>query len=223
MRPRHLILFDCDGTLVDSQHDIVDAMTHAFETHGLAPPARTETLRIVGLSVPEAIAALAPAHSEATRETLAAAFRTGGPLKHAAGGKNDPLYPGAAELIAHLALRDDFVLGVATGKSRRGVARLFDRYGWHEHFKTVQTADTNPSKPHPGMIETALSETGIASAQCIMIGDTSFDMAMARAAGIRALGVSWGYHPVTAVEAAGAHQIVHDFLSLRHAIETWVA
>jgi phosphoglycolate phosphatase len=222
MPTRHLILFDCDGTLVDSQHDIVDAMTHAFEAHGLVPPTRAATLSIVGLSVPEAIAALAPAHSEATREALAAAFRTGGPMKQAASGRSDPLYPGAAELIARLSSREDLVLGVATGKSRRGVARLFDRYGWHDHFATIQTADTNPSKPHPGMIETALAETGIAPARCLMIGDTGFDMAMARAANVHALGVAWGYHPVTAVKSAGAHHIAHDFTELARAIETWM-
>jgi phosphoglycolate phosphatase len=223
MPTRHLILFDCDGTLVDSQHDIVDAMTHAFVSHGLNPPTRTETLSIVGLSVPEAIAALAPAHSSATRETLAAAFRTGGPMKQAAGGRSDPLYPGAAELIAHLAAREDLVLGVATGKSRRGVARLFDRYSWHDHFETIQTADTNPSKPHPGMIETALAETGIEPARCLMIGDTSFDMVMARAANVHALGVAWGYHTTDAVKSAGAHQLVGDFAELRRAIDAWAA
>ncbi len=220
MFPRHLILFDCDGTLVDSQHDIVDAMTHAFEAHGLVVPTRSETLSIVGLSVPEAIAVLAPAQSETTRQTLAAAFRTGGPLKQT-NGRSDPLYPGAADLIAQLSMRDTLVLGVATGKSRRGVARLFDRYGWHDHFATIQTADTNPSKPHPGMIETALAETGIEAAHCLMIGDTSFDMAMARAANVHALGVAWGYHSVAAVQAAGAHQIVHDFSELTRAIDTW--
>ncbi len=219
--PRHLILFDCDGTLVDSQHDIVDAMTHAFETHGLVPPTRTETLSVVGLSVPEAIAVLAPRQTAVVHTALANAFRAGDPTQRAAGARSDPLYPGAAELIAQLATNKSLVLGVATGKSRRGVARLFDRYGWNDHFETIQTADTNPSKPHPGMIETALAATGVDPHHCIMIGDTSFDMLMARAAGVRALGVAWGYHSVVAVQAAGAHQIVDDFSALRDAIDGW--
>ncbi len=215
---RRLVLFDCDGTLVDSQHDIVAAMTHAFESVGLAAPERARTLSIVGLSVPEAIAALAPHAPSATQSAMAHAFRAGTPQQHTPGGRSDPLYPGALDHIAALATRDDLVLGVATGKSRRGVLRLFDRYGWHDHFATIQTADTNPSKPHPGMIETALAETGIDAAKCLMIGDTTFDMAMARAAGVTAIGVTWGYHPVDAIRAAGAHTLVSDFDSLTRVI-----
>lgn len=220
MPTRHLILFDCDGTLVDSQHDIVASMNHAFKCAGLPAPTRVETLSIVGLSPPEAIVKLTPGQPDATRELILAEFRSGDPVRREAGAERDPLYSGAAELIAHLSTRDDLVLGVATGKSIRGVARLFDRYDWHGHFATIQTADTNPSKPHPGMIETALAETGIDAANCIMIGDTSFDMTMARAANVHALGVAWGYHPVARVQAAGAHGIVEDFAALRNALGT---
>jgi phosphoglycolate phosphatase len=215
---RRLVLFDCDGTLVDSQHDIVAAMSHAFESLGLPAPERTSTLSVVGLSVPEAVATLAPAASAAMCAELAKVFRAGAPGQREPGGRSDPLYAGAAELVAALGQRDDLVLGIATGKSRRGVLRLFDRYGWHDHFATIQTADTNPSKPHPGMIEAALSETGIAPARCMMIGDTTFDMTMARAAQVHAIGVTWGYHPADAVRTAGAHQMVTDFEELARVI-----
>ena len=215
---RRLVLFDCDGTLVDSQHDIVAAMTHAFEAHDLVPPTRAQTLAIVGLSVPEAIEALAPGIPSSRRQTLAEAFRAGAPHQRAEGGKKDPLYPGAIEVVSELARRDDIVLGVATGKSRRSVARLFDRHDWHPHFETIQTADTNPSKPDPAMIRAAMAEVGAEAHETIMIGDTSFDMQMARAAGVTALGVAWGYHPVTAIQSAGAHQVVSDFPSLLSAI-----
>ena len=216
---RKLVLFDCDGTLVDSQHDIVTAMTHAFETLGLVAPTRSETLAIVGLSVPEAIHALAPHASDSERAALAKEFRAGAPAQRSAGGKNDLLYPGALEAIAALAARDDIVLGVATGKSRRGVTRLFDRYDWHTHFATIQTADTNPSKPHPGMITTAMSEVNAEPHATIMIGDTSFDMAMARAAGVTAIGVAGGYHAPADIERAGAHAIAPDFEALLAAID----
>jgi phosphoglycolate phosphatase len=219
---RQLVLFDCDGTLVDSQHDILAGMSHAFEVCGLAVPTRLETLSIVGLSVPEAMVALVPGASAVTLAALAAAFRAGAPARNAAGGNSDPLYPGAAELIARLARRDGLALGVATGKSRRGVTRLFDRYGWHPHFETIQTADTNPSKPHPGMIITACAETRVELEHCLMIGDTSFDMAMAGAARVRGVGVAWGYHAVPAIKAAGAHVIVNDFDALRITIEAWL-
>ena len=216
---RRLVLFDVDGTLVDSQHDIVASMTHAFESQELVAPERAEILAIVGLSVPEAIAALTPGQSEDLRAALAQEFRIGDPQQRAAGGKQDLLYPGALELITALAGRDDIVLGVATGKSRRGVLRLFDRYNWHALFETIQTADTNPSKPHPGMIAAAMAEVGVEPHATIMIGDTSFDMAMASAAGVTAIGVAWGYHPVAAIERAGAHVIVRNFAGLRAALD----
>ena len=206
-----LVIFDCDGTLVDSQHDIVAAMQHAFACVDLPAPTRAQTLSIVGLSVPEAIAVLAPEKSEAVRKAIIREFRSGTPHQQSPGGRVHVLYPGALEAVTALAARDDIVLGIATGKSHRGVHRLFDHYDWHRHFATIQTADNNPSKPHPGMIESAMAATGIGAARTIMIGDTSFDMARARAANVTALGVSWGYHPVGGITRAGAHAIADTF------------
>ena len=214
-----LIIFDVDGTLVDSQHDIVAAMDHAFAAQGLTPPSRAATLAIVGLSVPEAIRSLAPHLDIHRQEVIARTFRAGSPAQRLAGGKQDLLYPGALGAVTALAAREHIVLGVATGKSRRGVERLFDNYRWHDHFATMQTADTNPSKPDPGMILAAMAETGTKPAETIMIGDTSFDMAMARAAGATAIGVAWGYHPVAELEIAGAHTIAADFAALLAAID----
>ena len=221
--PRHLFLFDCDGTLVDSQHDIVTAMDYAFANQGLVAPARAATLAIVGLSVPEAITTLAPALSASTREKLAADFRTGSPEQRETGGRDNPLYPGAVDIITCYSQRDDIVLGVATGKSRRGVHRLFDQHGWHGHFATVQTADTNRSKPDPEMIAAAMAEVGVETQHTIMIGDTSFDMAMAHAAGVRSIGVTWGYHPHEALITAGASTIVQSFPELRAVLDRMIA
>lgn len=215
---RYLILFDCDGTLVDSQHDIVAAMVYAFSSVGLTPPSREKILAIVGLSVPEAIRELAPQLSGETREVLMRAFRAGGTAQRAAGGRESPLYPGAQETIANLSARDDVVLGVATGKSLRGVQRLFDRLDWHPYFATIQTADTNRSKPDPDMIETAMAEVGVKPTHTFMIGDTTFDMAMAQAAGVTAIGVTWGYHAEQDIVAAGADKVVHSFAELLPAI-----
>jgi phosphoglycolate phosphatase len=108
---------------------------------------------------------------------------------------------------------------MATGKSRRGVNRLFDREGWHKDFATVQTADDHPSKPHPSMLLGAMQETGVAPARTVMIGDTSYDIEMARAAGARAIGVAWGYHTVAELAAAGADAIVERFEDLPAALE----
>ena len=215
--PRYLLLFDCDGTLVDSQHDIVMAMDHAFTTHGLTPPPRAATLGIVGLSIPEAIQALAPSLTDDMRHKLMTEFRLGAPAQRT-GVRDHILYPGAQETILHFAREKDVVLGIATGKSRRGVQRLFDLHGWHRHFSTVQTADTNRSKPDPEMIVTAMSEVGVGPEDTIMIGDTSFDMTMARGAGVSAIGVTWGYHPEASIRDAGAQMIVRSFADLVPAI-----
>ena len=107
------------------------------------------------------------------------------------------------------------VLGIATGKSRRGVAHLVERHGWHRTFATIQTADDATSKPDPAMLRQAMAEVGAAPRDTLMIGDSTFDMLMARAAGVRPIGVSWGYHPVTALEEAGAEAIAISYEELR--------
>ena len=215
-----LVIFDCDGTIVDSQNAIVVAMTHAFTTLGLAPPTRARTLSVVGLSLPEAFQVLAPALPAATREKLAHHYRDGAQSARIKGAGEDPLFPGAAETIAALGRRDDIVMGIATGKSARGVTRLLDTYRWHAYFITQQTADNNPSKPNPAMILKAIAETGADPAQTVMIGDTTYDIEMAVNAGVASIGVAWGYHPVTELQAAGAGAIVTRYDDLIAAIDT---
>ncbi|RUO98095.1 HAD-IA family hydrolase [Hyphomicrobium sp.] len=214
-----LVVFDCDGTIVDSQAGIVLSMVHAFTSLQMTPPTREATLSVVGLSLPEAFAVLAPDVEKATRAELAerykSAFRE---LKHDP-AETEILFPQAKEIIAQLAARDDHLLGIATGKSRRGIDRLFDREGWHGSFATIQTADDHPSKPHPSMLHRAMLETDTAPEVAVMIGDTTYDMAMARSAGIAAIGVAWGYHTVADLMGAGAHIIVERFTDLPQAIE----
>ncbi len=217
-----LVIFDCDGTLIDSQHNITAAMTHAFDGHGLVPPPAHQVLSVVGLSLTEAFAVLAPTEPPELRRSLAEHYRTA----HAEGRLqrlDEPLYPGIRDTIAALVERGDVLLGIATGKSRRGVARLLEREGWHGTFLTIQTADDHPSKPHPSMIMAALAEAGAAPDATVMVGDTSFDMAMARSAAVGALGVGWGYHRPDLLVAAGAHSVVMDGESLLTAIERRLA
>ena len=219
-RPTSLIVFDCDGTLVDSQHAIVASMAHAYATVGLPCPSRDKVLSIVGLSLPECFEVLSPEQDLATRAELAQLYKSGNVWKTAADRVHDPLYDGAHALVTALAGRDDVVLGVATGKSRRGVARLLEREGWHGHFVTIQTADDHPSKPHPSMLLQAMAETGIAPGRTLMIGDTAYDMHMARNAQVTAIGVTWGYHAHAHLLDAGAHGIAHTFDELSRHIET---
>jgi phosphoglycolate phosphatase len=140
-----LVIFDCDGTLVDSQDAICGAMDHAFCGLGLPPPTRAAVLGIVGLSLPEAFRALAPRHGDAVLQALVDGYKGAFPRSGAGAIRHDALFPGARETVEMLARRTDIVLGIATGKSRRGVQRLLDQEGWNGHFLTVQTADDHPS------------------------------------------------------------------------------
>jgi phosphoglycolate phosphatase len=209
-----LILFDCDGTIADSQNAICAAMDEAFVGQDMTPPGRARTLAIVGLSLPEAFAVLAPDVAPNARIKLATGYRAAAQRLRLA-DQEDPLFPGADAAIRALAARPDMRLGVATGKSLRGLHRLIAHYGWEDLFATLQTADNNPSKPHPGMIDQALRETGAERANTVMIGDTTYDIEMARAAGVRAIGVAWGYHPVEALRQAGAETVVTTYPELQ--------
>ncbi|MBS0255452.1 MAG: HAD-IA family hydrolase [Proteobacteria bacterium] len=204
-----LAVFDCDGTLVDGQAGVVAAMARAFAAEGLAAPDPRMVRRIVGLSLPQAVARLAPTLGAEQRASVVehykAAFRTareGGELV-------EPLFDGLAGVIETLAARG-WVLGVATGKSRRGLDHCLAMHGLTRHFNTLQTADHHPSKPHPAMLEAALDEALATPGDAVMIGDTVYDIDMARAIGVRAIGVAWGYHAPEELIAAGAEAVARD-------------
>jgi phosphoglycolate phosphatase len=214
-----LVIFDCDGTLVDSQEAICGAMAKAFAGLGLASPSRAEVLRVVGLSLPEAFERLAPGEPASVREALTLRYRGAFPAGQTVRIPRDPLFLGAKETIEAFARRGDLKLGIATGKSRRGVHRLFDQEGWHTHFLTIQTADDNPSKPNPAMIHAAMADCNVAPEATVMIGDTTFDIEMGRNAGVATIGVGWGYHDARELAAAGAHAIVAGFDELEPIID----
>jgi len=201
-----LAIFDCDGTLVDGQAGVIAAMERAFAGEGLPLPDRHQVRRIVGLSLPQAIRLLAPDADEEVRQAVDAGYRAAFRATRESGQLVEPLYAGIAELVERLA-GAGWVLGVATGKSSRGLEHCLATHRLAHHFATLQTADHHPSKPHPAMIEAALAETGAARADCVMIGDTQYDMAMAVNAGVRALGVDWGYHTVAELVEAGADAV----------------
>jgi len=202
-----LALFDCDGTLVDSQANICLSMEEAFLLAGLEAPSRDAIRRIIGLSVVEAVAALSPQLDDARHRALAEDYKSAFFRLRASGAMDEePLFDGMIAALDTLA-EAGWLFGVATGKSDRGLARILAHHGIADRFVTLQTADRHPSKPHPSMIEMAMAEAGAAPETTVMIGDTSYDMMMARAAGAHALGVAWGYHPPHELTAAGAHAI----------------
>ncbi|NIJ19846.1 phosphoglycolate phosphatase [Sphingomonas naasensis] len=214
-----LALFDCDGTLVDSQANICRAMEECFAISKLDPPPREAIRRIVGLSLVPAIAQLLPEAEARQHETMAEDYkRAFHAMRHSGGLDPEPLFDGVAEAIETLAA-NGWMLGVATGKSDRGLGLILAHHGLTHRFVTLQTADRHPSKPHPSMIETAMAEAGAAPGTTAMIGDTSFDMAMARAAGVHAIGVAWGYHTMHELRDAGAHHVVAHATALPAQLE----
>ena len=213
-RPLRLILFDVDGTLVDSQSDIIAAMTHAFKSAAQPTPAPAAILGIVGLSLDEAMFRLAPDLPAATRNNMVNWYKEAYmDLRQQSGAaQSSPLYPGARAALEALSATPENILGVATGKSKRGLDKLLEAHDLTGFFTTLQVSDFHPSKPHPAMLHAALTETGTHARDAVMIGDTSFDMDMAAAAGLTGIGVSWGYHPVEALTSA--RHIIDDFLQL---------
>ncbi|MFV2051738.1 HAD-IA family hydrolase [Aliiroseovarius sp. YM-037] len=219
--PLRLIVFDVDGTLVDSQAHIIASMESAFAGIGLPSPSRDAILGIVGLSLPVAIPTLVPDADVATHRALVEGYKTSYMTLRSndAAAASSPLYPGARDALDRLGDRPEVLLGVATGKSRRGLDHVLDQHGWKARFITQQVADDHPSKPHPSMLQAALSETGAEGRDAVMIGDTEYDILMGRAAGFRTIGVSWGYHDLDRLNAAGADQIIGSFNQLLAALD----
>ena len=221
--PLRLVIFDVDGTLVDSQAFILEAMAQAFAAAGLPAPARAEALGIVGLSLPEAMAVLAPGAGAAGQARLVELYRSSFlRLREESGGEaGSQLYPGAADAVARLD-GAGYLLSIATGKARRGLDHFLTSHGLARYFMATQTADDAPSKPHPQMILNCLAGTGVAPENAVIVGDTEFDMAMGRAAGIRTIGVGWGYHAQDRVLAGGAERVIAGFDDLDASLaEIW--
>jgi phosphoglycolate phosphatase len=214
-----LAVFDVDGTLIDSQHAIVTAMTRAWEQLGLDPPPAGQVRRIIGLSLLDACRALSPDSCTGTIVAMAEAYKAAFcDLRRQTDGM-EPLFPGAQAALDRLDA-EGWLLGIATGKSRRGVDHLLDSLGLDGRFITIQTPDNNPGKPHPGMLLRAAAESGTEARRIAMIGDTSYDMSMAVTAGAVAIGVSWGNHSRDELRAAGARTVIEAFDQLAECLDT---
>lgn len=201
-----LAVFDCDGTLVDGQAEVCGAMDAAFRACDLSPPDHHQVRRIVGLSLPQAVRLLAPEVDEQLHVRLDRAYRDAFRTAREEGRLVEPLFAGIADLLPRLE-RAGWLLGVATGKSQRGLEHCLATHGLRQRFVTLQTADGHPSKPHPAMLHAAMAEAGTLPETTVMIGDTSFDIDMACAAGVQAIGVDWGYHTAEELFAAGASAV----------------
>ena len=198
-----LAIFDCDGTLVDSGATIYRALAETFEIHRLQLPPPRDCRRVIGLSLTEAMAALVPDGDESAHLELTETYKTSFVRARQQGLVEEPLYDGILELLDTLEA-DDWLLAVATGKSDRGLRHCLETHGIHARFVSLQTGERHPSKPSPNMALAAMADAGASGASTIIVGDTSFDMAMAIAAGATGIGVAWGYHDPDELIAAGA-------------------
>jgi len=208
-----LIIFDFDGTLADSRRLIVEAHRRVFSAFRLPVPTPEASLALIGRSLELVLAELAG--PKAPIAAMTAAYQPLVKELRADPAFADLPFAGVPELLVELGARSDLRLGIATGHVSSAIEPALAAFGWRHLFCTVQSADKAPSKPHPGMILQALDEAGIDASDAVMIGDTAFDMEMARAAGVGAIGVGWGYHSRERLTAAGADWITDTIDELR--------
>jgi phosphoglycolate phosphatase len=218
-------IFDCDGTLVDSGGTIHRALGLAFTEHGLELPPRQKAQRVIGLSLVEAMAELAPERDPDLHQRMAQTYKDAFVTLRGQRQVEEPLYEGILPLLDALEA-NGWLLAVATGKSDRGLRHCLTSHGLHARFLSLQTADRHPSKPHPSMGQQALADCGADPRRSVVIGDTGWDMGMAKAAGCFAIGVLWGYHDETELLAAGANALAErpdDVLGIAERLVTAAA
>jgi phosphoglycolate phosphatase len=216
-----LAIFDCDGTLVDSGATIYAALKASMEQNGYEVPPVSVSRRVIGLSLTESMAALLPQASAEQQRQLAEDYRRAFMGLRTAGQVDEPLFDGVLELLDALEA-DGWLLAVATGKSDRGLKHCLEQHDIHARFVSLQTADRHPSKPHPSMVEKAIADAGAAPRTTIVVGDTSFDMAMAVAAGAIGVGAAWGYHEAEELIEAGAVAVAEQPLDVVEIVRSHV-
>lgn len=216
MSDLRVVVFDMDGTLIDSQDVIIEAMGRAFNRLNMPAPSADQTRSIIGLSLDKAVSTIAPELSPAEVAAGVEAYRQSFiEMRAESGGEAAaPMYPGAMAALERLHQQDSTLLGVATGKARRGLDHAYASHGIGHFFVTHQTADGHPSKPHPSMLFQALRDTGAEADHAVMIGDTEFDILMGKAAGFATIGVSWGYHSLDRLKAAKPDFIIDSYSEL---------
>lgn len=215
MRP--LAVFDIDGTLVDSRASILRAAVEASRDIGLPEP-DYETVRVgIGLPLHDALRLIAPDISAPVLDRYVDGFKAAFLRMNTDPDFHEPLYDGAMDLL-HRLKRDGWRLALATGQSRRGVNRNLAREGWADLFLSSHCVDDGPGKPHPAMLQAAMTACAACSATTVMIGDTAHDISMALNAGVRPQGVAWGFHTVAEQRAAGAPHVAADFAELETAL-----
>ena len=208
-----LIIFDFDGTLVDSRSLIWESHRIVFSDFRLPPPSPVESLALVGKTLDIILAQLAgPA---APIRDMVKAYDLLLPQLRADPAFAEKPFDGISDLLRHLSSSPNAVLGMATGHTSLTVAPALAALQWHGLFRTIQAADMAPSKPHPAMLLQALEATGIEPGNAIFVGDTTYDMEMAESARVQSIGVGWGYHGAKQLSAAGARRVATSVKELK--------
>lgn len=208
-----LVLFDFDGTLVDSRRHIMAAMAQAFGDCGMRCPDEKTILSTVGLQPEDMLAVFAPDLPGDTRRLIGRKYRAHSLALRGANPALEQVFPDARETLAQLKA-EGHRLGIVTGKGAAGLHQCLDHFGWHDYFDDLRPADNAPGKPDPTLILRAMSALDSMAAETVMVGDTTFDMIMAKRAGVAGIGVGWGYHAPALLEEAGADMVVESFAGL---------
>ena len=214
-----LVMFDMDGTLIDTQALIAEHMATTFAEAGLDIPTPGQVRRVIGLSLPQAMLRMLDSQDVDLAAQLADRYREHYRASLVSAEGREGLFPGARDALEVLGARANMLMGIATGKGLNGVQRLTQLHDIAGFFVTLQTPDHNPSKPHPGMMLRAMAETGVEKHQTVIIGDTTFDMEMGKAAGTKTIGVTWGYHDAAELAVAGADLLIDRYPDLPAAID----
>lgn len=216
------VLFDCDGTVADSCAMICEIMRMVFVKHGFEVPLDAETRAIIGLSLDTAIARLKPDVRVDEVGRMAETYRTIFRSARSEPKFRETLFPGMKALVRDLAAREEVCVGMVTGKSRRGVDAICKTHGMTDWFAVVRTADDCASKPHPAMVLESCDVLGLSPADALVVGDSIYDMQMAKAAGASALGVEWGTFAPPSLISAGAFAVAGSVEDLGRLIDQWL-
>jgi phosphoglycolate phosphatase len=205
-----MAVFDLDGTLIDSAASIVDGITACWEACGFPELDPAHARRVIGLPWDRSMQVLLPGSGDRELGLVRAYYEDVMAGRRVPPPRREPAFPGACETIAALA-EAGFLLAIVTSRGSHRVHDILSTCGIAERFLTVKTVDHGPGKPNPYLLLQAMSEAGVSPDQTVMVGDTTYDVLMARAAGAPAVGVSWGVHDAGELVAAGAHRVVDRF------------
>ena len=209
-REYDLVVFDWDGTLMDSAAKIVSCMQSAARDEGVCPPEQKEIEEVIGLGLPQALEQLFPGESAAVRSGLQKQYS----VHYAENDKtHTPFFPGVEECLVELESLG-YLLAVATGKSRKGLNRVFKSTSVGKFFISSRCADETASKPDPLMLNELMSELDCVPERVLMVGDTEYDMEMARNAGVTPVAVSYGVHEIERLHAYQPRYCVDEISQL---------